>query len=138
MRMQIEKEDSNKIRIILKPIDLAEMNVSIENLKPDSPQLHNFLYEIMERVREETGFNPYAGQIVVEALPIGEGMILTVTRISQQKKTAVPPKAKIRRVKAVINDKSKKKSTAFVFDSFDDFCSAFTVLNKETLIKSYY
>lgn len=136
--MQIEKEDSNKIRIILKPIDLAEMNVSIENLKPDSPQLHNFLYEIMERVREETGFNPYAGQIVVEALPIGEGMILTVTRISQQKKTAVPPKAKIRRVKAVINDKSKKKSTAFVFDSFDDFCSALTVLNKETLIKSDY
>ena len=65
MTVQIEKENSNKIKVTLQPLDLREMNISIENLKPNSPQLNRFLYEIMEKVREETGFNPYNGQIVV-------------------------------------------------------------------------
>ena len=135
--MQIEKEDSNKIRIILKPIDLQEMNVNIESLKPNSPRLHSFLYEIMERVREETGFNPYLGQIIVEASPMGEGMELTVTRVSHQKNPPVPANAKIRRVKAVRNTSSPKR-TAFIFECCDDFCNALIHITPDTLQKSSY
>lgn len=137
MKVQIEKEDSNKIRVILRPIDLREMNVSVESLKPDSPQLHSFLYEIMERVRAETGFNPYSGQIMVEALPIGEGMVLNVTRIMPPKKAAADSSPNIKRVKAVLKEPGQRR-TAFVFDSFDDLCNALTVLNKDTLIRSDY
>lgn len=137
MKVQIEKEDSNKIRVILRPIDLREMNVSVESLKPDSPQLHSFLYEIMERVRAETGFNPYSGQIMVEALPIGEGMVLNVTRIMPPKKATADSSLNIKRVKAVLKESGQRR-TAFVFDSFDDLCNALTVLNKETLIRSDY
>ena len=51
--MQIEKETSNKIKIILKAIDLEEMNVSVESLQKSSPELHDFLHEIMERIQKE-------------------------------------------------------------------------------------
>lgn len=136
--MQIEKEDSNRIRIILKPVDLSEMNVSVESLKPNSPQLHNFLYEIMERIREETGFNPYSGQIMVEALPMGESMVLTVTRISENKEALKDKmKSKPKKVRAVINRQFAKR-TAFIFESFDDLCSALVKLDSETVKMSDY
>lgn len=132
--MQIEKEDSNRIKIILKPVDLREMNVSVESLKPNSPQLHNFLFEIMERIREETGFNPYSGQVMVEALPVGESIVLTVTRISERKEADKP---KTRKVRAVINRPFARR-TVFVFESFDDLCAALIRLNSDTLKESDY
>ena len=135
--MQIEKETSNKIKIILKAIDLEEMNVSVESLQKSSPELHDFLHEIMERIQKETGFNPYDGQIMVEAFPFGEGIILTVTRLLQTKKTPPIDTKKIKRVRAVPRD-SSQKNTAYGFASFDDFCKAMTLLNKKTLKSCEY
>lgn len=135
--MQIEKETSNKIKIILRAIDLEEMNVSVESLQNSSPKLHDFLREIMERVRKETGFNPYNGQIMVEAFPIGEGIMLTVTRVSAIKKTLNTDTAKIRKVRAVAKD-TAEKNIAFSFASFDDFCKAMTMLDRKTLKNCEY
>ena len=135
MAVQIEKENHNKIKVILKPVDMQKMNISVESLKPDSPQLHNFLHEIMERVQEETGFNPYSGKIMVEAMPMGEDMLLTVTRISVQNKICVSDKPK--KIRAVAN-KTYQRHTAFSFKSFDDFCKALTSLNRETVKNSEY
>ncbi len=135
MAVQIEKESQNKIKITLKPVDLQRMNVTVESLKPDSPQLHNFLHEIMERVQEETGFNPYSGKIMVEAMPMGENMLLTVTRISVQNKISIGEKPK--RIRAVAN-KTYQRHTAFSFDNFENFCKALTSLNKETVKNSDY
>jgi len=135
MAVQIEKESQNKIKITLKPVDLQKMNVSVESLKPDSPQLHNFLHEIMERVQEETGFNPYSGKIMVEAMPMGENMLLTVTRISVQNKISIGEKPK--KIRAVAN-KTYHRHTAFSFNSFENFCKALTSLNSETVKNSDY
>ena len=135
--MHIEKEDSNRIKVILKSIDLRKMNVSIENLKPDSPQLHDFLYEVMERVREETGFNPYHGQIVVEASHMGDGMVLTVTRVSDRVNKMNVNRAKIRKARATLKNQ-EEAVTAFIFYEFDDFFEGVKLLSARTLMNTYY
>ena len=137
MTVQIEKESANKIRVILKPLDLREMNINIESLKPNSPQLNRFLYEIMERVREETGFNPYNGQIVVEAVPRDEGIVLTVTRLVPSETPTAKTAIKKGKFKAVVKKHSESK-TAFFFELFDDLCKALTMLNESTLRKADY
>lgn len=137
MTVQIEKESANKIRVILKPLDLREMNINIERLKPNSPQLNRFLYEIMERVREETGFNPYNGQIVVEAVPRDEGIVLTVTRLVPSETPTAKTAIKKGKFKAVVKKHSESK-TAFFFELFDDLCKALTMLDESTLRKADY
>ena len=137
MTVQIEKENANKIRVILKPLDLREMNINIENLKPNSPQLNRFLYEIMERVREETGFNPYNGQIVVEAVPRDEGIVLTVTRLVPPDTPTAKSAVKKGKFRAVTKKHSESK-TAFFFDAFEDLCKELTMLSESTLKKSDY
>lgn len=137
MTVQIEKENSNKIKVTLQPLDLREMNISIENLKPNSPQLNRFLYEIMEKVREETGFNPYNGQIVVEAVPRNEGIVLTVTRLEPAAAPTAKAAIKKGKFKAVVKKQNEAK-TVFFFDVFDDLCRALTMLSENTLKKSDY
>ena len=131
--MRIEKLEMNKIKVTVFPVDLMDMNVSISNLKPDSPQLHNFLFEIMEKVKEETGFNPYAGQIMVEASPVGDCIELVVTKINNNQKEE--PKKVTRKVKAVLKNKEIKKEVYF-FNTFDDLCEALKELENESLLNA--
>lgn len=37
----------------------------------------------METIREETGFNPYNGQVVVEATPSQDGISILVKRLNK-------------------------------------------------------
>ena len=131
--MRIEKLELNKIKVTVYPIDLSDMNLNIKALKPDSPQLHTFLYKIMEKVKKETGFNPYQGQIVVEASPMGDCVELTVTKIN---KTTDNKKNIPKKVHAVLKSK-KKNNYIYVFDSFDDMCSALIHISECTLLSSH-
>lgn len=131
--MRIEKLESNKIKVTVFPIDLIDMNINMSNLKPDSPQLHSFLSDIMEKIKEETGFNPYSERTVVEASPVGDCMVLTVTKICENKENI--KKTNKRKVKAVIKNKAAKKSIYF-FESFDDMCEAISKLGDDTLFAS--
>ena len=129
--MRIEKLEFNKIKVTIYPVDLMDMNINIKNLKPDSPQLHSFLSDIMEKIKEETGFNPYSERTVVEASPVGDCMVLTVTTFSGENDNF-----KIcgkRRVKAVLKKKTTK-SNIFFFEKFDDMCDALTQISDASLV----
>lgn len=118
--MRIEKLEGNKIRVTLRQEDLDDYHINVKMLRPDSPLLHTFLFKIMERVKRETGFNPYTGQIVVEASPSGDGIELMVTKISEHKPKTIPAKKGVR-VKAV-----RKRTTpnrVYSFLTFSDVCS---------------
>ena len=134
--LRIEKLELNKVKVTVFPFDLVNMNISVNNLKPDSPQLHSFLFKVMERVKKETGFNPYSGQIVVEASPEGECIILTVTRVldnlSKTKGVANPKK-----IRAVLKEE-KGREAVYYFDDFDVFCKAFINMSEETVKKASY
>lgn len=134
--MRIEKVELNKIKVTVFPFDLHNMNMNIGSLKPDSPQLHSFLYKVMEKVKKETGFNPYSGQIVVEASPVGECIILTVTKIIN-KDNQQPKKVRPSKITAVSKKKTSNKHLYYFFD-FEDFCKAITNLSESTIQSSTY
>ena len=134
--VRIEKLELNKVKVIVYPVDLNDMNINIKTLRPDSPQLHTFLFEVMERVKKETGFNPYSGQIVVEALPMEDCVELTVTKISE-KKPRDAMKSKPKRVRAVLKNK-EDTNTLYTFESFDNLCKALMCLNESVLNSASY
>lgn len=63
--MRIEKLNKDKIKVTLTTAELINLDIDVKRLSPDSKELHTFLFHIMETIREETGFNPYNGQVVV-------------------------------------------------------------------------
>lgn len=131
--MKIERLESNKIKVTIFPVDLIDMNMSIKSLRPDSPELHNFLSDIMEKIKEETGFNPYSKRTVVEASPVGDCMVLIVTKIEDKKES--PNKDSIKKVRAVLKNRNIKKSVYF-FENFDDMCESIIHMSEGTLMNS--
>lgn len=138
--VRIEKIEFNKIKVTVSEIDLNNMNINIKNLKPDSPQLHNFLFKIMEMVKKETDFNPYTGQIVVEALPTNDSIILTVTKVSEEKPVIsdiAKGRIKPKKIRAVIKEKSIC-SSVFYFDDFETLCNAIVHLSRRAIKTASY
>ncbi len=129
--MRIEKLECNKIKVTVFPIDLIDMNINMKSLKPDSPQLHSFLSGIMEKIKAETGFNPYSGRTVVEASPIGDCIVLTVTKMTDDEENF--KMSKKRKIRAVLKNK-KKENSVYFFETFDDMCGAICILSVETLL----
>lgn len=118
--MKIEKLDGNKVKVDVTSDDLLNLNLNVDSLTPDSPELHAFLFQIMEKVKKETGFNPYSGQIVVEATPTGEGITLMVTRIGRQLQKKKTSYKKVRAVKKV----PAREDRVYAFEVFDELCEA--------------
>lgn len=124
--MRIERVEGNrKIRVMLSQSDLLEMNINIRALTPDSPELHSFLFRIMEYVKRETGFNAKSGQVVVEAAPSEGGVVLTVTKIEQPKPIGR------RDIKSVRVKKKEYPDTVYRFWSFDALCEYFRLSDEK-------
>ncbi len=126
--MRIEKVEGNRqIKVLLTQNDLIEMNINIKTLTSDSPELHSFLFKVMDFIKEETGFNPKHGQVVVEASPADGGVILTVTKIKTAKEKVSPKPQNVR---------VKRKNTAervYRFYSFDALTNYLTLSNNSFL-----
>lgn len=124
--MRIEKVEFNKIRVTLFSEDFSAMNLSQEHLHSNSPELHSFLLQVMQKVQRETGFNPYNGQVVVEATPFSQGLVLMVSKLPQ--KTAKKPQPSPRRVTA-----RKKAPTLHTlicrFQTIEDLSSVIRLLD---------
>ena len=133
MPVRIEKVTGDKVKVTLSADDLVSLDIDINSLVPDSKELNTFLFRILDTIREETGFNPFGGQVVVEATPSKDGISIIVRKLrplmrgSEEIKNAV-------RVKA----KPKKAAVAaiFYFGDFDDLCSALMMLTEEEITES--
>lgn len=133
--MRIEKLTKDKIKVTLTTSELSNLDIDVEQLGPDSKELHTFLFHIMETIREKTGFNPYSGQVVVEATPSHEGISIMVKRLkSETSKITKNQFARATSVKA----KSKKESSIdiFYFEKFNDLCAALIETKRESLLES--
>jgi len=117
--MKIEKVDNHKITVTLTFEDLEDFDMSLENLTPESSELHTFLFRIMEQVKLETGFNPYNGQIIVEAKPSNDGVTLVVTKLDGENDKKA--KQKIKNIRA---KKAPPRTAVYKFQSFDSLCGA--------------
>lgn len=116
--MRIEKLELNKIKITFLFEDLKMYNINANKINPDSPELHSFLCEVMKIVQTETNFNPYDGQVVIEATPCGDGLVLMLSKIgSKPVKQSLP---KIKKIKAV-KKKTIKREYIYSFSDFGKF-----------------
>lgn len=120
--MRIEKIESNKIKVTLFLEDLEMFNINVKKMKPNSPELHSFLCEVLKKVRAETNFDPYDGQVVVEATPNGDGLVLLVSKLmAPAVHKEKPDLKKIKQVRAV---KKTQNNCRFIccFDEFEALC----------------
>lgn len=130
--MRIERLNNDKIKVTLTTADLINLDIDVEQLAPNSKELHTFLFHIMETIREETGFNPYNGQVVVEATPSRDGISIMVSRLNSASRKI--SKDQFNNTKSI---KAKKKRIArteiFYFDNFNDMCAALTEIDNAAL-----
>lgn len=130
--MRIERLNSNKIKVTLTTADLINLDIDVEQLAPNSKELHTFLFHIMETIREETGFNPYSGQVVVEATPSRDGICIIVSRMGTE--TTKISKESFRSVKSIkAKKKEQNRTEIFYFGNFNDMCSAITEADEKIL-----
>ncbi len=90
--MKIVKLAHDRVRVFLTVGDLLEMKIDSGTLTPESPQLSLFLYEILEAVKEETGFSLQDGQVVAEATPKDDGIILELSHLEGKEQRVKPIK----------------------------------------------
>ena len=151
--MRIKKISSDKIVVQLTDTDLEYFDLDFDEHAPQAADLHKFLFEVMELVQTETGFDPYhGGQVVVEATTSPNGMSLIISKIHTDKKPitretfsriknikvkATSEKVGQKDMSALVNGmgmaqpKRKRrisKNTVFVFENFSDFESAVCVM----------
>ena len=128
--MRIDKLSNDRIKVTLTTTDLIKLDIDVNDLSPENEALHSFLFHIMETVREETGFNPYSGQVVVEATPSNEGIILLVSKMKGSRQSAVD-------IRKGVSVKARRKRTEtpalFYFKNFDDLCSGMCLLEEAEL-----
>ena len=77
--MKIVRLTPDRVRVFLTVADLLSMKIDSGDLTPDSPRLSLFLYEILAAVKEETGFSLAEGQVVAEATPKEDGIVLELS-----------------------------------------------------------
>ncbi len=83
--MRIRKISQNEVTVYLSEQELGGYDIKPGEKVPEAASLHRFLFELMDTVYVETGFNPYGGQVVVEATPLQSGMSLTISKICSKK-----------------------------------------------------
>lgn len=122
--MKIQIINSNKVRVEITNADLTSYDMDMESLKPESPKLHQFLFHIMENVRHKTGFNPYSGQIMVEASGMSGGISLTISRIGARRELSETEKQRLRRARPVLKKTDSKKTSGFSFKKLETLFAA--------------
>ncbi len=137
--MKIELVENQKVKVTLSDSDLVYYNLKPETLSPNSAELHRFLFNIMDNVRHETGFNPYRGQVVVEAVRSGCGITLYISKIKEkERQVSLENAKKVCRVKAV-KPRSTKRRNRYMFSDFDSLIGAIKQLKNNVLsVSSLY
>lgn len=128
--MRIERLNENKVKVTLTSDDLNCYDINLQKLHYNSTELHSFLFRIMETIHRETGFNPYNGQIVVEAQSNGSGLSIVISKV----RTAVQRVTEITEGNKKIKAKIKEKRTGtniYYFETFDDMCAAVSVMDEK-------
>lgn len=134
--MNIEIIGKDRIKVMLSEAEMQERNLTNEVLVNKSEMLNSFLFEVMEEIREKTEFNPYNGQVVVEAIRGNEGLMLLISKAEREKRKLTPEdKEKIRNAKPVVKKKKTLKQI-YIFENFENLCSAVIRLEDRSFEKS--
>lgn len=118
--MKVEKISPNKFKLTFSNEDLKDFGVDFENIKYNSEDAQELFWDLIERADIEDEFFRDDAQIVVEAVVSkNDGLIMTVTRITDSKKMP-----KIRHKKDRGRRISDISPLIFSFGDFEDLVQA--------------
>lgn len=127
--MKIKQIASNHVEVTVTEGDLTLFDISIDSLTPDSPYLRTFLFKIMERVKDETGFDPKIGNVVVEAQRSNDRIVFNIRCMAATKKEK---QLKFKNARAVIKQPAEK-IYIYGFEKFSDMTAALSYINEAML-----
>ena len=132
--MNIERLDRNKLKITLSDMDFEDFSVSKQELASDRNVLHGFILKLMDAISMETDFNPYSGNIMIEAKEQDEGMSIIISKAINKSKYTKSELKQARHIKATAktpkNVVTKKDIyNTYIFDSFEDVCDVLSLVN---------
>lgn len=140
--MKIEKLEENKLKITLSSTELIEMNINTDEFYPESPQLHSFLFRIMHKVREETGFEITEGPLLTKTTPNPQGLTLLVTRLRPDMLRVKPKKTELpKKHPKVLRTKIRKKEVVYIiyrFMQWNDLSFALNACNADISAEFVY
>ena len=138
--MHIERLDPNKLKIILSDMDFADFSVTKKQLAMDRDMLRSFILKLMDTISEETDFNPYNGNIVIEAKEQDSGMSIIVSKAPISRKYTKEELKKATHINATAKVKSdvakKAMHNIYTFSSFEDVCQVLNMVNNHIHNKS--
>lgn len=138
--MKIEKLTENKIRIIIESIDLGIENIDLNSLIAKPIETQNFLNNILEKAKEEIGFNTDGCKLFIEAFSSSDDiLVFTITKYSSE---STNQNADSSRKRLSVKRKAlniSNKNAIYKCPSFDYFCDFCNAISKKTSfdIKSF-
>lgn len=137
--MQIKMLEENKIRVDITTEDLDSMNIDIDALGSETIELNRFLFNIMETIKAETGFDPYGAQVLMEAARDKDGNIsILISKVKQRAPKITREQFKRLRDLRPVSDDTVSRDIhieTFYIESFDDVCRLLRLLKYNILLK---
>ena len=151
--LKIKQISCDKVSVYLTNEDLELFDISPETLGPQSNDLHQFLFMLMETVKFETEFDPYNGQVIVEAKMTVDGLYLLISKVCgdgvhkitrdefrrarsvRAVKSLKPLEISGKNMTGSMKSKRGSKTSVFVFDGFRELESAILLVDDGTIEK---
>lgn len=121
--MKIEKIHFNKIKVTFSVEDLIEHNITPEAVRNNAPWVQKILMTVVERARDEIGFEANDARLMVEAMPgANDSMVMYITRLAPEDDIKDVLQNAKKRLKLKIRPTVSENSamSAIVFDDFED------------------
>ncbi len=148
--MKIEQLAPDKVRVTLSSQDLMDMDIDPKHFLSDATALNGFIIELMNEIYDKTDFNPYQGNITMEAESDPDGMTIMLSKANIDlpllaakghiKGVIGVPKSKLtktdykkKKIKSVKAVKKPVSLHTFEFSDFDNVCKALIRMNTEII-----
>ncbi len=121
--MKIEKIHFNKIKVTFTLEDLIEHNITPEAVRNNAPWVQKVLMTVVERARDEIGFEAHDARLMVEAMPgANDSMVMYITRLAPDddiKDVLQNAKKRLKlKIRPAVSENSK--TSCIAFDDFED------------------
>jgi len=124
--MKIEKLNNDGIKVVLSRIDLIALDIKLERISPESPEIRSLLSKILKFISEETGIFVEEGKILMEVDKEDDAVVIIVTKSHRDFSIG-----KRRRLKSI----TRNSRIIFEISVFDELLMMLTEINEKFLEK---
>ena len=118
--MQIEKVNSNKLKVILNANDLKENHIDLNSFMANSLESQELFLDILDLAEEEFNFYVDNSKLIVESVSLANNIfIFTITKMSEHK------------------EDNLSINTIYCFNDFDQLASVISFLDKKNLLNIF-